>query len=55
MKIKRFLQEDQGAVVVEYVILVAAAGLVLAIGVGVMFSGMSDLFNAWAGYFAGGS
>ena len=35
--------------------LVAAAGLVLAIGVGVMFSGMSDLFNAWAGYFAGGS
>jgi len=51
MKIKRFLQEEQGVVALEYVILVAAAGVVLAIGVGVMFSGMSDLFFAWAKYF----
>jgi Flp pilus assembly pilin Flp len=55
MKIKRFLQEDQGVVTVEYVILVAAAGLVLAVGVGVMFNGMSSLFSAWSGYFGGGS
>jgi len=51
MNIKKFLQEDDGAVAVEYVILVAAAGVVLAIGVTVMFMGMSDLFAAWAGYF----
>lgn len=55
MKIKKFLREDDGVIAVEYVILVAAAGLVLAIGVYVMVRGMSDLFAAWAGYFAGGS
>ena len=55
MKIINFLKEDQGAVVVEYVILVAAAGLVLAAGVWVMFNGMSDLFKAFASYFGGGS
>ncbi len=55
MKINKFLQEDQGVVTVEYVLLVAAAGLVLAAGVWVMFNGMSSLFTAYAGYFAGAS
>ena len=55
MKIKKFLQEDDGAVVVEYVIFVAAAAILLAVGVWALFGAMSELFTAWATYFGAGS
>ncbi len=51
--IKEFLKGDKGAVVVEYVVMVAAAGILLAVGVWVLFNAMSNLFGAWAGYFKG--
>jgi Flp pilus assembly pilin Flp len=51
MAVKKFLQEDEGAVAVEYVILVAAAGILLTAGVIGLFDAMKDLFGAWAGYF----
>ena len=55
MKIKRFLQEDQGVVAVEYIIFVAAAGIILGVGVTLMFNAMSGLFGSWATYFGAGS
>jgi Flp pilus assembly pilin Flp len=55
MNLKKFLAEDQGAVVTEYVVFVAAIGIILAAGVYVLFDGMSNLFGAWAGYFGAGS
>lgn len=55
MSMKKFLQEERGSVAVEYVILVAVAAALLAVGVTVMFNAMSDLFSAWAGYFGAGS
>jgi Flp pilus assembly pilin Flp len=52
MSAKRFFQEDRGGpVTAEYVVFVAAIGILMAVGVGVLFNAMSRLFSAWAGYF----
>jgi Flp pilus assembly pilin Flp len=51
--IKKFLQEDRGAIVTEYVIFVCVIGIILAVGVTALFNGMRNLFGAWAGYFGG--
>jgi Flp pilus assembly pilin Flp len=53
MKIKKFLQEDQGVIATEYVIFVAAAGILLAVGVGLLFGAMRGTFANWANYFGG--
>lgn len=37
----------------EYVILLAGIGILMAVGVGVLFNAMGNFFNAWAGYFGG--
>lgn len=55
MNLKKFWAEDQGAVVTEYVVFVAAIGAILAGGVYVLFNGMSTLFGSWAQYFNAGS
>jgi Flp pilus assembly pilin Flp len=55
MNLKKFLADDQAAVVTEYVVFVAAIGIIMAAGVYVLFNGMSTLFGAWAGYFRAGS
>ena len=52
MSIKKFLQDDDGMVATEYVIFVAAIGILMAVGVGLLFNAMSDFFGAWAGYFS---
>jgi len=54
MTIKKFLQKDDGMVATEYVIFVAAIGILMAVGVGVLFNAMSVFFSSWAGYFGGG-
>ena len=51
MAIKKFLEEEGGAVAVEYVILVAAAAILLTAGVVALFNAMGNLFGAWASYF----
>lgn len=52
MRVKKFLKEDQGGpIATEYVIFVAAIGIIMAVGVAALFNGMKDLFGAWAGYF----
>jgi Flp pilus assembly pilin Flp len=52
MMAKKFFKEDQGGpIAAEYVIFVAAIGIILAVGVAALFNGMSDLFGAWSGYF----
>jgi Flp pilus assembly pilin Flp len=55
MSLIEFLKDDQGVVSVEYVIFVAAIGMLLIVGVSALFNAMSNLFGAWAGYFGGGS
>ncbi len=50
--IRKFLQEDRGNVTVEYVIFVAAVGMVLIIGVTLLFNALQAFFASWAGYFA---
>lgn len=51
MKIQKFLREERGAVAVEYVILVAAAGILLGVGVIFFMNAMSGVFTSWANYF----
>ncbi len=51
---KDFLREDQGAITAEYVVFVAAIGIIMAVGVTVLFNAMKALFGAWAGYFGAG-
>ena len=53
MKIKKFLQEDDGAIAMEYVILVAAAAMLLIVGAWTLFGALSDEFTKWADYFKG--
>lgn len=55
MIIKRFLQEDQGVVSMEYVIFVATAAILLIVGVAALMGAMSDYFNKWATFFNGGT
>ena len=55
MKIKRFLQEERGAIATEYLILVAFAAIFLGAGVILLMDAMSGLFGAWATYFGAGS
>jgi Flp pilus assembly pilin Flp len=52
MMAKKFLKEDQGGpITTEYVIFVAAIGIIMGVGVVALFNGMSALFGAWSGYF----
>ena len=51
VKIKKFLQEEQGTVAVEYVIIVAFACVLLGAAVFALFQAMGELFGHWATYF----
>jgi Flp pilus assembly pilin Flp len=53
MSLKKFMQDDQASVNVEYVILVAFAAILLAGGAYAMFDAMGNFFNTWAGFFSG--
>lgn len=55
MTLKRFLAEERGVVTAEYVVFVAAIGILLTAAAVVMFNGMANLFSAWAGYFNAGN
>jgi Flp pilus assembly pilin Flp len=55
MNIKKFLDDDQGVMATEYVIFVAAVGIIMAVGATALFNGMKSVFGAWASYFGGGS
>jgi Flp pilus assembly pilin Flp len=54
MALKKFLQDDQASVPTEYVVFVAAIGILLTVGVWTLFQAMSGLFSAWAGFFNAG-
>ncbi len=55
MNFKEFLREHQGVASMEYVLFVAAMGIILIVGVGVLFRALGNFFTSWAGYFGGGS
>ena len=48
---KKFLKEETGVIATEYVVFVAAVGLLLAAGVFALTRVMGELFTTWAGYF----
>ena len=49
---KHLFSDDQaGVLAAEYVIFVAAIGIILVVGVAALLGGMSDLFAAWSNYF----
>jgi Flp pilus assembly pilin Flp len=50
-----FMKDDQGSVAMEYVILVAAAAILLVVGVMALMNAMSGYFNNWATFFNAGS
>ena len=53
MGYRNFLREEHGGpVATEYVVFVAAIGIIMAVGVFALYNGMEAVFNAWAGYFA---
>jgi hypothetical protein len=49
-----FKEEDGGPLSAEMVIMIAAVGVLLGVGVSVLFNAMSDYFALWAGFFSGG-
>jgi Flp pilus assembly pilin Flp len=53
MSLLKFLQEDQASVAVEYVVMVAAAAIILTVGVIALMGGMSSYFTSWAVFFSG--
>ena len=54
MMVKKLIGEDKGGpITTEYVIFVAAIGIIMAVGVTALFNSMSNLFTAWASYFGG--
>ena len=53
MSVKEFFREDKGVIAAEYIIFVAAVGILMAVGVGIMFTAMGNFFGSWAAYFGG--
>jgi Flp pilus assembly pilin Flp len=51
----RFLQEKEGSIAVEYMLFVAAAAILLTVGLIALMGGMSSYFNSWAAFFNSGS
>lgn len=49
--LKQFWRDEKGVVTVEYVVFVAAIGILLVLGVWVLINGMGDLFGAYSNYF----
>ena len=55
-KLKHFWRDERGGVLAtEYILFVAAIGIILVVGVAVLFGGLSALVGAYAGYFSKGS
>jgi len=54
MNPKKFLKDEKGVIATEYVIFVAAIGMLLTVGVGLLFNSMGGLFSSWATYFGAG-
>jgi Flp pilus assembly pilin Flp len=50
-----FTEEEDGTLSTEMVVLIAAIGLVLTVGVYALFGAMSGYFNSWAKFFNGSS
>ena len=50
-----FTKEEDGTVSTEMVVIIAAIGLLLGVGVSVLFNAMSTYFSAWATFFSAGS
>ena len=50
-RIKAFLRDEGGVVSAEYVIFLAALGIICIVGILALFGGLGSLFSAYATYF----
>ena len=50
-----FTGEEDANLSTEMVVLIAAIGIILVVGVTALFNAMSNYFSSWAAFFAGGS
>jgi len=55
MPLKRFLQGNEGIIASEYVVFVAAIGIILVLGVWFLFSSISGYYAASGNYFSAGN
>jgi Flp pilus assembly pilin Flp len=49
-----FMEEEDGTLSTEMVVLIAAIGIILTVGVSALFTGMSGYFQSWANFFSSG-
>jgi Flp pilus assembly pilin Flp len=49
-----FMEEEDGTLSTEMVVLIAAIGIILTVGVSALFTGMSGYFQSWADFFSSG-
>lgn len=49
---KNFFRDEDGVVAMEYVLFCAAIAILLVVGVGLLFTAMSDYFGDWADFFS---
>jgi len=52
MDLKRFLKGNEGVIASEYVVFVAAIGIILVLGVWLLFTSISGYYGAWGNYFS---
>jgi Flp pilus assembly pilin Flp len=55
MPLKRFLQGNEGVIASEYVVFVAAIGIILVVAVWLLFSSISGVYAVWGNYFSAGN
>ena len=55
MPLKRFMQGNEGVIASEYVVFVAAIGIILVLGVWLLFTSISGVYSAWGNYFSAGN
>ncbi len=55
MPLKKFLQRNEGVIASEYVVFVAAIGVILVVAVWLLFTSISGYYGAWGNYFSAGN
>ena len=55
MPLKKFLQGNEGVIASEYVVFVAAIGIILVVAVWILFFSISAYYGAWGNYFSAGN
>jgi Flp pilus assembly pilin Flp len=55
MPLYKFLKDNRATIATEYVVFAAAIGVLLIVGVALLFSSISGYYAAWGNYFSAGN